>query len=223
MAPEKYRLENVGRFLLQSFERRRPALDAWTPAVEEELRSECEAELVQMERQCRELGVDDPAYWQKVRGALQAVLLPRYRALAKEEMALAKADYGLWRGGDLIARLAFAAVGLVLGGLAVAIPWIPVTEKWVPWALFIAGPFLPDAYFWWYRRRYRKKLEALVADLASAGQSLDTYRPLSELQRAFGEPAALAPPQLSRELAEAPPRSEEPGARDGEPPGRVRH
>lgn len=202
MVPEKYRLENIGRFLLEAFERRRPALEAWTPAVGQELRAEAERELLQMERQCVELGVDDPPYWLRARGALDAVLLPRYAALAREELALSKRDYGLWRGGDLVARLAFAGVGLVLGGLAVAIPWIPVTEKWVPWALFVAGPFLPDAYFWWYRRRYRKRLEALVEDLARAGDSLDTYRPLSELQRALGEPGSFesgldqAPPAL---------------------------
>jgi hypothetical protein len=200
MLPEKYRLESIGRFLIDSFERRRPALTAWSPAVDEELRAESEQELLQMERQCIELGVDDPPYWQRVRGALQAVLLPRYAALAREEVALSGRDYGLWRGGDLLARLAFAGSGLVLGGLAVAIPWIPVTEKWIPWALFVAGPFLPDVWFWWYRRRYRKRLEALVEDLGRAGDSLDTYRPLSELQRALGEPGLSQP-----DLFEAPP------------------
>ncbi|GAC1344440.1 MAG: hypothetical protein NVSMB23_19360 [Myxococcales bacterium] len=213
MVPDKYRLDSIGRFLIAAFERRRPALEAWTPAVEEELRAESEQELQQMERQCVELGVDDPPYWLRVRGALQAVLLPRYAALARAEVALSRRDYGLWRGGDLIARLAFAGTGLLLGGLAVAIPWIPVTEKWVPWALFVAGPFLPDAYFWWYRRRYRKRLEALVDDLASAGRSLDTYRPLSELQRALGEPASQ--PALS---FEAPPARAPASAGEGSAP-----
>ena len=204
MVPGKYRLENVGRFLIESFERRRPALQAWTPAVEDQLRAEGEAELVQMERQCRELGIDDPEYWLKARGALQAVLLPRYAALAREEIALSKNDYGLWRGGDLIARAAFAIVGLVLGALAVEIPWIPVSEKWVPWALFIAGPFLPDVYFWWYRRRHQKKIDALVRDLARAGNSMESYRPLSELQRTLGDSMLN-----SRDLLEAPPARDE--------------
>lgn len=212
MMPTKYRLENVGRFLVEAFERTRPGLAAWTPEVEQALQAEAEADLEQMERQCRELGVDDPAYWARVRGALKTVLLPRYAALAREEIALSLRDYGLWRGGDLVARLAFAVAGLLLGALAVAIPWIPVTEKWVPWALFVAGPLLPDLYFWWYRRRYRKKLEALVSDLEQAGRSLDLYRPLSELQRTLGEPLALRdePREEDREPTPA-------------PPGRVRH
>jgi hypothetical protein len=234
MLPEKYRLESIGRFLIDSFERRRPALQAWSPAVEESLRAESEQELQQMERQCVELGVDDPPYWLRVRGALQAVLLPRYAALAREEVALSRRDYGLWRGGDLLARLAFAGVGLVLGGLAVALPFIPVTEKWVPWALFVAGPFLPDAWFWWYRRRYRKRLQALVLDLGRAGDSLDTYRPLSELQRALGEPGSPqpdlfeAPPAPATPAREAAARDEPAADADVEAPGgprgpRVRH
>jgi hypothetical protein len=221
MVPDKYRLESIGRFLIDSFERRRPALETWSPAVEDELRVESEQELQQMERQCIELGVDDPPYWQRVRGALAAVLLPRYAALAREEVALSRRDYGLWRGGDLIARLAFAGLGLVLGGLAVAIPWIPVTEKWVPWALFVAGPFLPDAYFWWYRRKYRKGLEVLVEDLARAGNSLDTYRPLSELQRALSEPVS-PPPDLKAALDE-PAADADAGAPGGRRGPRVRH
>jgi hypothetical protein len=56
----------------------------------------------------------------------------------------------------------------------------------------------------------------LLADLARAGSSLDTYRPLSELQRAFGEP-----PPLREGSLEGPAES---GADEiGQPPGRVRH
>jgi len=80
------------------------------------------------------------------------------------------------------------------GALMVWIPWIPVYEKWVPWALFVLGPFLPDAYLWWYRRKHEKKLEALVEDLAREAETLDAYRPLSEIHEALGigseEPSA---------------------------------
>jgi hypothetical protein len=161
--------------------------------VERSLRGEAEATLADMERQCRELGFDDPGYWQKVRAALDSVLLPRYTALAKEEIELAKAGYHLWRNGDLLARIGFAGAGLVLGALAVEIPWIPVTEKAVPWLLFLAGPFIPDAQLWYYRRRLERRLQTLVDDLARADLALDAYRPLSELQRALGVSDAQPP------------------------------
>lgn len=206
MVPEKYRLAAVGRFLIDAFERRRPGLSAWGPEVETALLAEAEVELLQMEKQCLELGVDDPPYWQKLRGAITAILLPRYAQLARAELALARREYDLWRGGDLLARLAYAGSGLVIGGLMVAIPWIPVYEKWVPWALFVLGPFIPDAQLWWYRRRHQKRLDAVVADLAKADASLELYRPLSELQRTFGEPFSIPSPEtpVAREPLAAP-------------------
>ena len=154
-----------------------------------------------MEAQCRELGVDDPSYWAKVRGLLTTVLMPRYASLAREEIKLSRAGYHLWRGGDLVARLAFAAVGLLLGAAAVEIPWIPVQEKWVPWLLFVGGPMLPDAQLWFYRRRHAKRLKQLIADLAGAGASLDTYRSIAELQQTLG--AAAPEPSIEPESNES--------------------
>lgn len=201
MVPEKYRLATVGRFLLEAFERRRPALAQWTPEVEAALRHEAEEELVQMERQLKELGVDDSKYWHRVRAVVEDILLPRYAAVAREEIALAKREYGIWRGGDLVARGAFAVAGLVLGIFVVELPYIPVYEKWFPALLLIGGPMFPDAAMWWYRRRFQKKLDGIVRDLARASESLDTYRPISELQQSLG---------MSADLAEPPPLSDDP-------------
>jgi len=80
MVPEKYGLAAIGRFLIEQFELRRPGIKEWTPEVERSLRRDAEQELLQMERQLTELGVDDPPYWQRVRGALDDILLPRYAA-----------------------------------------------------------------------------------------------------------------------------------------------
>lgn len=186
MVPEKYSLAAVARHLLALFEVRRPGISRLDGEAQERLRAEAESALRQMEQQCRELGVDDPPHWQRARAVVRDALLPRYTRLAEEENAAAARDYGMWRGGDLVARAAFALAGLVLGAIAVVVPWIPVQEKWVPWALFVLGPFLPDAYAWWYRRRYRMRLQALVADLAREGATLEAYRPLSEVQQSLG-------------------------------------
>jgi hypothetical protein len=220
MVPEKYRLAAVGRFLLEAFERRRPGLTAWSPEVEDALRTEAEAALVEMEKQCKEVGVDDPAYWQKARDAVEAVVIPRYAQLAKQELALAAQGYHLWRGGDLVARMAFAGSGLVLGALAVAIPWIPITEKWVPWALFVGGPLLPDAQLWFFGWRHRRRLQQVVDDLAEADRAVDTYRPLAELERVLegtsADPLRASP--LSSEEGAAGPE----GQRPAQPGGRQR-
>ena len=205
MVPEKYGLAAVAQHLLALFEVRRPGIARWDAEAEAFLSREADEALGQMERQCRELGVDDPPHWQRARAVAREVLIPRYARVAQIENAAAARDYGMWRGGDLIARGTFALSGLVLGALMVWIPWIPIYEKWFPWALFVLGPFLPDAYAWWYRRAYRKKLEALVADLAREGASLEAYRPLSEVQRSLGlrSEAAEGPAGESSEHAPA--------------------
>jgi hypothetical protein len=203
MVPSRYQLGEVGRFLLEQLELRRPGIQEWTPAVEASLRQSLEGELQQMEKQCRELGVDDPQYWQRVRRAIDDILLPRYAVVAKAEIALARREYGVWRGGDLVARGVFAAAGFILGIIAVEVPYIPIQAKWFPAALMLTGPFFPDVVVGWYRWRFRRKLSELVNDLTKASQTLETYRPLSELTQ-----AAEMPSELPSDLAEAPPRRE---------------
>jgi hypothetical protein len=197
MVPEKYRLAAVGRYLLEQFELRRPGIRDWTPAVEASLRQQAEAELQQMQGQLRELEMDDPQYWQRVRRALDEILIPRYGALATAEIALEKRDYGIWRGGDLVARATFALAGFVLGIICVEVPYIPIQAKWFPALLLVLGPLFPDAVHWVHRRRWERQLQGLVADLAHASETIETYRPLSELTRGLEA--------LPSELAEPPP------------------
>jgi hypothetical protein len=201
MVPEKYSLAAAGQFLLEQFELRRPGIKEWSPQVEASLRKDAEGELQLMEKQLRELGIDDPGYWQRVRRALDEILLPRYAALATAEIELAKRDYGIWRGGDLVARATFALAGFVLGVICVEVPYIPIQAKWFPAVLLVLGPLFPDAVMWLHRRRWRKKLEGLIGDLQRASATLDTYRPLSELTHALGMPSELAeaPPVAARE------------------------
>ena len=201
MVPEKYRLAAVGRFLLEQFELRRPGIREWSPRAEASLRQEAESELQLMEKQLRELGIEDLHYWQRVRRALDEILLPRYAAMARAEIDLAKRHYGIWRGGDLVARGTFALAGFILGIIAVEIPYIPIYEKWFPALLLVLGPLFPDGVMWLHRRRWRKQLEALVGDLHRASETLETYRPLSELTHALELPSELAeaPPTAARE------------------------
>src|SRR3954466_15594515 len=140
MVPEKYSLAAVGRYLLEQFELRRPGLREWTPQLEASLRQQAEAELVSMEKQLKELEIDDPQYWQRVRRVIDEILIPRYAKITTDEIALAKKEYGIWRGGDLVSRGVFALAGFVLGIIAVEIPYIPIYEKWFPFALMLVGP-----------------------------------------------------------------------------------
>src|SRR5438552_13235478 len=197
MVPEKYGLAAIGQFLIEQFELRRPGIREWTPEVERSLRRDAETELVQMERQLKELGIDDPQYWKRVRGALDDILLPRYAKLVTDEIALAKREYGIWRGGDLVARGTFALAGFVLGIIAVEVPYIPIEAKWFPAVTLLAGPFFPDLIQGWYRWRYRRKLDELVRDLDAVSGTLETYRPVSELTESMRADVALEPRERS--------------------------
>jgi hypothetical protein len=192
MVPERYQLGAVGRFLLDQFELRRPGLKAITPEVEASFRTHAEAEIAQMERQLHELGIEDTQYWQRVRRVVDEILLPRYAKIAQDEIDLAAREYGIWRGGDLVARATFAALGLVLGIACVELPYIPIEARWFPVIPFLIGPLFPDLVTALYARRYRKRLESLVDDLSRASSALETYRPLSELTRAMEMPSELA-------------------------------
>jgi len=71
-----------------------------------------------------------------------------------------------------------------------------------PALLLVMGPLFPDAVMWLHRRRWQRKLDSLVGDLGRASETLETYRPLSELTRALElpeEPAYEAPAVPARE------------------------
>ena len=197
MVPGKYSLAAVGRFLLDQFELRRPGIREWTPQIEASLRQQAEAELVSMEKQLKELEIDDPQYWQRVRRVVDDIILPRYAKVVTDEIALAKREYGIWRGGDLVARGTFALAGFIIGIVAVEVPYIPIEAKWFPALTLLAGPFFPELIMGWYRWRYRRKLDEMVRDLDKVSGTLETYRPLSELTESMRADVALEPRERS--------------------------
>jgi hypothetical protein len=100
-----------------------------------------------------------------VPGAWQSVALP-YTDREKHE-------FGLWRGGDPVARITYVFVALALGGLCVELPFIPIWEKWFPFVLAVAAWWLPDAQVRWHKRRYARALGGIVANLAKAQPLLE--------------------------------------------------
>jgi len=80
-----------------------------------------------------------PAYFAALEAELRGALPAAWRAVAVPFTALEGRGFGRWRGGDLSARLIYVLGGLTLGGLIVWLPFIPIWEKWVPFALAIAG------------------------------------------------------------------------------------
>jgi hypothetical protein len=181
MYTERYSIPFLAGVLISAADRRRPGLGAWNEGLRGELRTVFETELAELKRQFLEL-FDDRIYWEKVERTLLEVCFPRYCALAQKQTELEQSNYRLWRGGDLVARGTYAAAGLFIGILMVKLPFIPIPQTWDLFAFLtmIGAPFIPELQIWMHRRRYRKGLEAIVADMRDAEQQLRMYQPLQE-------------------------------------------
>jgi hypothetical protein len=122
-----------------------------------------------------------PAYFAALEAELRGALPAAWRAVAVPFTALEARGFGRWRGGDLSARLAYVFGGLALGGLIVWLPFIPIWEKWVPFALAFAGWWLPDAQVLFHRRRYGRELGRIIQRLGASQPALEARVPVAEL------------------------------------------
>jgi hypothetical protein len=190
MGPE-YAAETVSREILARLERRRASLagDAGATAAE------ITAALTEARARYDEAGLPPP-YFAALARELGPVLAERWRAVAEPYVALEGRGFGVWRGGDLIARLAFLFAGLVAGGLCVWAPFIPIWEKWFPFALAVAAFWLPDAQVAWHRGRYARQLGAIVRDAARLQPRLEAAVRLGDLLSAPDD--VQAPPAQGR-------------------------
>jgi hypothetical protein len=193
---ERFSLPFLAQVLVAAAERRRPGLGAWGPGAADALRDTFRAELAELERRFLEV-FDDPAHWARVEAALMEVCLPRYLAEAERFTALERRDFGVWRGGDLVARITFGLAGLALGAFLARAPFIPLPSSWD--ALFLglglAAPFIPDAQVWLHGRRYRGRLKAIIDDMAGAEAQQKLYPPLSD---ADASPSTAQPDRLGQ-------------------------
>ncbi len=121
------------------------------------------------------------AYFDALEGEVRQSLPAAWRAVALPFTALEARSFGRWRGGDLGARLAYVLGGLVLGGLVVWLPFIPIWEKWVPFALAASGWWLPDAQAAWHRRRYGRELGRIARRFEAVQAALEARVPMNEL------------------------------------------
>src|SRR4029079_14042752 len=142
----QFSAETVSREVLARLEQRRPALAGDAAATE----TEVSAALA--EARARYVEAALPAsYFEALAREVGGAVGARWRTVAAPYTALEARGHGVWRGGDLVARLVYVFGGLLLGGLCVAAPFIPIWEKWFPFALAFLGFWLPDAQVAWHR------------------------------------------------------------------------
>ena len=113
------------------------------------------------------------AYFDALAIELTSTLPEAWRARALPYTLAERRDFSIWRGGDPIARITYVFIGLVIGGLCVEAPFIPIWEKWFPFLLAALAWWLPTAQLAWHKRRYSRALGGIVLQLTGAQPQLD--------------------------------------------------
>ena len=162
--------------LLADLERLRPGLPAG--ATTDEIREQCGERLrlrlpeVYREYLADATPDDHDAQLALYQREMAQLLLPRYAALAEKQNLIERRS----RGGDIYNRITYAFIFFVIGVLVIRAPFIPLWDKWIPFALALlaplASPWLPDLHRSLQQRRHNIALGILHMDLDQAGRSL---------------------------------------------------
>jgi hypothetical protein len=181
VSPE-FSAEAVTLDVLAHLERRRETI----VTDETRVREEVTAALVPVRTAYAEAELP-PAYMDALAGEIADVVPARWRALADRFSAAERRDFGVWRGGDPIARLSYVLVALIIGGFIVWAPFIPIWDKWFPFLLAGGAWWLPNAQVAWHRRRYARALGAIAKELGATQPRLDEHIKVAELLLPSGE------------------------------------
>jgi hypothetical protein len=127
----------------------------------------------------------DPEYWTVLEAEVMNVAMARYASIAKRQTELEKTNYGVWRGGDLAARIAFTLAGLTVGGIIVAVPFIPIFIDAFAFFLAFCGWFYPELKKLHSDFTYTRRLNAIVNDAAKYQRSTMQYLSMSALEKAL--------------------------------------
>lgn len=163
IAGPEYDCAQVVFALLQDCEHRRRSLDNAT--FEEEIEAHAKAKLAQIKRSYDEFG-GSAQYWEALEQEVEEVVMPQYIAAARKMNALEQSSFDVWREGDVAARLVFALIGLMVGSIIIALPFVPIFEDLFAFALTATGFVYPDLKRFAFERRYSNVLNRLVADSA---------------------------------------------------------
>jgi hypothetical protein len=164
----EFSVERVTTQVLEHLERRRAEI----VGDHDRVRAEVKEALVPIQRAYAEAELPK-AYIEGVETEVMQAVPSAWQSVALAYTDREKREFGLWRGGDPVARITYVFVALALGGLCVELPFIPIWEKWFPFLLAVAAWWLPDAQVRWHKRRYARALGGIVANLAKAQPMLE--------------------------------------------------
>ena len=136
------------------------------------VRAEVQKALVPIHAAYEEAQLPQP-YYAALEAEVVAAVPAAWRATALAYTEREKREFGLWRGGDPVARVTYVFLGLLIGGLCVELPFIPIWEKWFPFLLAASAWWLPTSQVAWHKRRYARALGAIALNLARVQPQLN--------------------------------------------------
>ncbi len=148
-------------------------------------------------------------YWQELEREVLETSMPQYIPKAIEQTRLEKTGYDVWRQADPVARAAFALLGLVLGGLIIAAPFIPIWEDVFAFVLAVAGLLYPELRQLTFDTRHSRLLNRLIAQAEKYQKdSRIHYVSEAKLEEELGALEAEAPAKERKAEADrsAPPK-----------------
>jgi hypothetical protein len=105
-----------------------------------------------------------PSYWEALEREILETTMPQYIEAAREKNRLEKSNYDLWRGGDLVSRAVLALVALTIGGIVVALPFIPIFEDAFAFFLALSAWFYPELKRLMFEHRHAHLLNRLIVE-----------------------------------------------------------
>jgi hypothetical protein len=159
LAGSSYDYGNVLFAILQECEHVRRGL--LPNEAEARLRETARNKLAEIRVSYEEMGGTDP-YWNDLEREVLEVTLPQYLPAAVEQTRLERCSYDLWRQGDPAARALFTLLGLILGGLIILAPFIPIWEDAFAFVLAVAGFLYPEIKQLYFDRRHARFLNRLI-------------------------------------------------------------
>lgn len=197
IAGPEYDFGNVVFAVLQECEHRRRSFN--DQELDQQLVATARKKLGKIKAAYDEFG-GSPAYWEALETEVMKTAMPQYMVAAREMNTLERNKYGVWRGGDPLARIAFALGGLLLAWLLFFVPFVRIFEAAWMVAFTATGFFFPDIKRWTQERRHTRLLNRLVAEAAAYQQNAKLhYMTTTDIRESF----AMHAPQLPSEQSEA--------------------
>ena len=183
IAGPEYDFGSVVFVVLEECEHRRRGFD--DDDAQEQLLRVARAKLGKIKKAYDEFG-GSPAYLNVLETEVLETAMPQYIQAAREMTALERDNFGIWRGGDPLARFAFALGGLFLGSLIIALPFIKIVEAMFAFALAGLGFIYPEIKRFTHERRHFRLLNRLVADATQYQNNAKLhYMTTSEIRESF--------------------------------------